>query len=92
MSRAILHDYYRSSASYRVRIALNLKGIDWVIVGGESGKSARPMQLDWARSLQRQSASLGRVFNFKQVGGRGSDKGGHSLDGRVHFDRPKIAA
>jgi len=63
---------------------------DWIIVGGESGRNARPMELDWARSLRRQSAELGRAFNFKQVGGRGSDKGGHELDGRVHFDRPAI--
>lgn len=65
---------------------------DWIIVGGESGANARPMNLDWARSLQRQSAELGRVFNFKQAGGRGADKGGHSLDGRTFFDRPRIAA
>jgi protein gp37 len=65
---------------------------DWIIVGGESGKHARPMDLDWARSLKRQSEELGRVFNFKQVGGRGSDKGGHALDGVTYFHRPKIAA
>ncbi len=46
------------------------------------------MSLDWARSLQRQATELGRVFNFKQVGGRGSDKGGHALDGQQFFDRP----
>lgn len=63
---------------------------DWIIVGGESGRNARPMDLDWARSLQRQSAKLGRVFNFKQVGGRSADKGGHTLDGQVHFDRPTV--
>jgi protein gp37 len=63
---------------------------DWIIVGGESGRHARPMDLDWARSLMRQSADLGRVFNFKQVGGRGADKGGHTLDGRTYFNRPVI--
>jgi len=61
-------------------------------LGGESGKHARPMDLDWARALKRQSEELGRVFNFKQVGGRGSDKGGHALDGVTYFNRPKIAA
>lgn len=65
---------------------------DWVIVGGESGGNARPMNLDWARSLKRQSEELGRVFNFKQVGGRKADKGGHALDGATFFDRPKVAA
>jgi protein gp37 len=64
----------------------------WVIVGGESGKSARPMDLAWARQLQADAEMYGRVFNFKQVGGRKADKGGHALDGLVHFDRPKLAA
>lgn len=64
---------------------------DWIIVGGESGRNARPMNLEWARSLQRQSAELGRVFNFKQVGGRGADKGGHALDGKTYFARPVFA-
>ena len=73
-------------------IILDRHAPDWIIVGGESGGNARPMSLDWARSLKRQSAEIGRVFNFKQVGGRGSDKGGHILDGETHFDRPKAAA
>lgn len=64
---------------------------DWIIVGGESGQNARPMQLSWARDMQRQAAELGRVFNFKQVGGRTSDKGGHTLDGATYFDRPDVA-
>lgn len=61
---------------------------DWIIVGGETGSNARPMDLDWARSLKRQSEELGRIFNFKQVGGRKSDKGGHLLDGQEYFARP----
>lgn len=61
---------------------------DWIIVGGESGKHARPMDLDWARSLKRQSAELGLVFNFKQVGGRDALKGGHLLDGKEYLERP----
>ena len=73
-------------------IILDKNAPDWIIVGGESGGSARPMSVDWARSLQQQSRELGRVFNFKQVGGRGSDKGGHTLDGATFFDRPKVAA
>lgn len=72
-------------------VILDKNAPDWIIVGGESGANARPMDLDWARSLKRQSADLGRVFNFKQVGGRGSDKGGHTLDGQVHFNRPLAA-
>jgi protein gp37 len=64
---------------------------DWIIVGGESGRNARPMNIQWARDLRDQAQALGRVFNFKQVGGRGADKGGHLLDGHLHFDRPAIA-
>jgi len=64
---------------------------DWIIVGGESGRNARPMDLDWARRLRDQAQQLGRVFNFKQVGGRTGDKGGHLLDGREYLDRPKAA-
>lgn len=71
-------------------VILDKNAPDWIIVGGESGKGARPMNLDWARSLRRQSAELGRVFNFKQVGGRGADKGGHLLDGSEHLDRPFV--
>lgn len=74
------------------RIILDCYAPDWIIVGGESGKFARPMRLDDARYMQRQSADLGRVFNFKQVGGRTADKGGHLLDGREHLDRPQVAA
>lgn len=73
-------------------VILDRNAPDWIIVGGESGRNARPMQLSWARNLRDQSAELGRVFNFKQVGGRGSDKGGHMLDGRQHFDRPQVPA
>lgn len=61
---------------------------DWVIVGGESGQHARPMQLDWARAMQRETDAAGRVFNFKQVGGRTPDKGGHLLDGVAYLARP----
>jgi protein gp37 len=71
-------------------IILDSNAPDWIIVGGESGSNARPMSLNWARALQAQSAVLGRVFNFKQVGGRGPDKGGHALDGREFFNRPEV--
>lgn len=71
-------------------VILDKNAPDWIIVGGESGPNARPMDIEWARSLRRQSAELGRVFNFKQVGGRGGDKGGHALDGQTFFGRPQI--
>lgn len=50
------------------------RGIDWVIVGGESGSNARPMDLAWARSLRDQCKKYGVAFFFKQLGGK-SDKG-----------------
>lgn len=66
--------------------------VDWVIVGGESGPNARPMNLEWARSLRDQVTASPAIFHFKQAGGRGADKGGHVLDGEVYRDRPRIAA
>lgn len=63
--------------------------IDWVIVGGESGHGARPMDLDWARTIRDQCRAAGVVFNFKQVGSR-VGHGSHLLDGVVHFDRPAV--
>lgn len=69
-------------------IILDKNAPDWIIVGGESGSNARPMNLEWARSIKRQSDELGRVFNFKQVGGRKADKGGHLLDGQEYLARP----
>lgn len=65
---------------------------DWVIVGGESGPNARSMELNWARTLMSDAQRLGAVFNFKQVGGRKADKGGHELDGETYFNRPSVAA
>lgn len=72
-------------------VILDKNAPDWIIVGGESGQSARPMNLQWARDMKSQSAELGRIFNFKQVGGRAHDKGGHELDGQTYFARPEIA-
>jgi protein gp37 len=46
----------------------SIPGIDWVIVGGESGKGARPMHPDWARSLRDQCVASGVAFHFKQWG------------------------
>ena len=52
---------------------LNLDGIHWVIVGGESGPRARPMQSNWALSIRDQCESVGVAFFFKQWGGWGAD-------------------
>lgn len=64
--------------------------IDWVIVGGESGPGARPMDLSWARDIRMQcEASGSTIFNFKQVGAR-SGHGANTLDGVFHFGRPQV--
>lgn len=52
---------------------LDLQGIDWVIVGGESGPKARPMQLDWVVNIKQQVEQQGVAFFFKQWGTWGSD-------------------
>ena len=48
---------------------INLEGISWVIVGGESGPNARPMQIDWVLSIKEQCRSANIPFFFKQWGG-----------------------
>ena len=52
---------------------LNLIGVDWVIVGGESSPKARPMKPEWAVSIKKQVESQGSAFFFKQWGTWGSD-------------------
>jgi protein gp37 len=61
---------------------LPLKAIHWVIVGGESGRGARPMDPAWVRSIQRQCQRAGVSFFFKQWGGTNKKKTGRVLDGR----------
>ncbi|MEV6100655.1 phage Gp37/Gp68 family protein [Nocardia sp. NPDC051981] len=60
---------------------LDLTGIDWAIVGGESGPEARPMRPDWVRALCDQSVAAGVAFFFKQWGGRTPKQNGRDLDG-----------
>ncbi len=52
---------------------IDLSGIDWVIVGGESGHNARPMKQEWAESVRDQCEAAGVAFFFKQWGGWGAD-------------------
>jgi protein gp37 len=61
---------------------LDLEGIHWVIVGGESGPSARPMPVEWAREVRDQCKAAKVPFFFKQWGGLRPKSGGRSLDGR----------
>lgn len=68
--------------------AVDLSGIHWVIVGGESGHGARPLHIDWVRNLQRQCAAAGVPFFFKQWGGVHKSKTGRLLDDRTYDERP----
>ena len=69
---------------------LDLSGIDWIIVGGESGRMARPMKEEWVINIKSQVEAAGKAFFFKQWGTWGSDgikrnkrKNGKSLQGAI---------
>jgi len=68
--------------------ALPLAGVHWVIVGGESGPRARPMQPAWVRDIRRQCLERGVAFFFKQWGGTRKARTGRELDGRTWDDFP----
>jgi protein gp37 len=67
---------------------LNLKGIDWAIVGGESGPGARTIDEDWVADLRDQCVKAGVPFFFKQWGGVHKKKTGRSLAGRTWDEMP----
>jgi protein gp37 len=67
---------------------LPLDGIHWVIVGGESGHGARPMDPDWARGIRDQCRAAGVAFFFKQCGGPNKKRAGRLLDGRTWDEMP----
>lgn len=69
-------------------VSPNLNGIDWVIVGGESGPGARPMLKDWVRSLRDQCKTQNTSYFFKQWGGTNKKKAGRELDGRTWDEYP----
>ena len=62
---------------------VDLSGVHWAIVGGESGPGARRMELPWVRSLREQCAEQGVAFFFKQWGGVQKKRAGRELDGRT---------
>ena len=68
--------------------SLKLSGIHWVIVGGESGPGARPMQREWVISVRRQCRQQNVPFFFKQWGGVRKSKNGRILDGRTYDEMP----
>jgi protein gp37 len=70
---------------------LDLSGIDWVIVGGESGHGARPMKKEWVVSIQRQCSRNDVAFFFKQWGGVQKSKNGRSLNGKTYNEMPMIS-
>ena len=61
-------------------LQLDLEGIHWVIVGGESGLGHRNIEVDWVRGIREQSRAAGVAFFFKQWGGRHPKAGGRVLD------------
>ena len=67
---------------------LDLEGIDWVIVGGESGPGCRPMEADWVRSVRDQCVSAGIAFFFKQWGTTNKRRAGRVLDGETWLEFP----
>jgi protein gp37 len=67
---------------------LDLSGIDWLIVGGESGKEHRPIREEWVRELRDACEASGTAFFFKQWGGRTPKSGGRLLDGRTWDEMP----
>jgi protein gp37 len=70
---------------------IELQGIHWVIVGGESGPGARPMQQKWVVSLRDQCRAAAVPFFFKQWGGVRKSVNGRQLEGRTYDQFPKIA-
>ena len=71
---------------------LDLSGIDWVIVGGESGPGARPMAREWVTSIRNQCRKASVAFFFKQWGGVQKKRTGRVLEGRTYDDMPQASA
>jgi protein gp37 len=69
---------------------IDLNGISWVIVGGESGRGARPMIPEWVRNIRCQCQQLNVPFFFKQWGGVRKKESGRELDGKTYDEFPKI--
>jgi protein gp37 len=67
---------------------IDLTGITWVIVGGESGPGARPMRREWVVSIRKQCRAQAVPFFFKQWGGVRKAKNGRLLDGRTYDEYP----
>jgi len=70
---------------------LNLTGIDWVIVGGESGPQSRPMNPEWVLEIRDHCVRSGAPFFFKQWGGRNKKRAGRILEGRTWDEMPNLS-
>jgi protein gp37 len=68
---------------------LDLQGIDWVIVGGESGRTPRPIKEEWVIDLKEQCKNSKVAFYFKQWGGTNKKKAGKALEGKVYNQMPE---
>ena len=71
---------------------LDLFGIDWAIIGGESGPKARPMAEEWVREIRDYSLKSGVPFFFKQWGGVNKKKTGRLLDNQIWSEKPLVTA
>lgn len=69
---------------------MNLDGIHWVIVGGESGPGARPMEANWVRSIRDQCQEQNIAFFFKQWGGIQKHRHGRELDNQIYEEYPSL--
>lgn len=69
---------------------MNLKSIDWVIVGGESGRIPRPIKEEWVLDIKDQCQKTNVAFYFKQWGGTNKKKNGKLLRGRQYAEMPEI--
>lgn len=69
---------------------MNLENIHWVIVGGESGRTVRPIKESWIWDIRQQCAEQGAAFFFKQWGGTNKKKAGRELGGSTYNEMPFI--
>ena len=71
---------------------VDLRSVDWAIVGGESGPRARPMKEEWVREIRAACHKYGTAFFFKQWGGLNKKRHGRKLDGRTWDEFPRNQA
>ena len=69
---------------------MNLSGIDWVIVGGESGRTPRPIKEEWVVDIKEQCEKANVAFYFKQWGGINKKKAGSTLNGKLYKEVPQV--